>query len=116
MTRIPRLVYRSIVIVTLASVSLATCRAADGPQRTVTLDLGKDIIPAVEGHSDELCAVAYSPDGKTLATAGRDLAIRVWKADTRECKLVLKGHAKGELVDRTEWDWTPLSQIGRAHV
>ena len=36
----------------------------------------------LEGHTDKLWDVAYSPDGKWLATAGSDNTARVWDAET----------------------------------
>jgi len=38
-------------------------------------------------------AVAISPDGKTLATAGSDKIIRLWNPDTLKQRLPLEGHA-----------------------
>src|SRR5207253_9679337 len=30
------------------------------------------------GHGDVVSAVAYAPDGKTIATVGKDKSLRVW--------------------------------------
>jgi len=37
-------------------------------------------------------SVAFSPDGKTLATAGLDKVIRLWDVETRKALRELKGH------------------------
>jgi WD40 repeat protein len=41
---------------------------------------------------DGRSCVAYSPDGKRLATAGKDHTIKVWDPDTGREVLTLKGH------------------------
>ncbi|KAJ6499451.1 WD40-repeat-containing domain protein [Mycena sanguinolenta] len=38
--------------------------------------------PAVEGHTDEVLALALSGDGKYLASAGKDRRLGVWDAET----------------------------------
>jgi WD40 repeat protein/tRNA A-37 threonylcarbamoyl transferase component Bud32 len=43
-------------------------------------------------HWDGTGAVAFSPDGKTLATTGKDNLIRLWDPETGQEKGVLKGH------------------------
>ena len=51
-----------------------------------------------EGHDGPVWAMAFSPDGKLLATAGEDRVIRVWAVDTAAkevfgmCRYVLEGH------------------------
>ncbi|WP_422928005.1 WD40 repeat domain-containing serine/threonine protein kinase [Singulisphaera sp. PoT] len=44
------------------------------------------------GHTGEVWDAAISPDGKTLATAGFDLTVRVWDVATARLKQTLEGH------------------------
>jgi WD domain, G-beta repeat len=46
----------------------------------------------LRGHTDEVFAAAFHPDGKRLATAGRDRAVWLW--DLARCEEVarLQGH------------------------
>ena len=72
------------------------------PEGTVT-----DIPAEVEGvpsdrykmtlwrHTDGVLAVAFSPDGRTLASGSYDHGIRLWDAKTGEYKMKLRGHTDG---------------------
>ena len=43
----------------------------------------------------QFMSVAYSPDGKSLASGSYDNTVRVWEAATGKLLLTLEGHADG---------------------
>ena len=45
-----------------------------------------------KGHTAELSSVAFSPDGKQLATASFDRTVRLWEATTGKPVRTLAGH------------------------
>ncbi len=44
------------------------------------------------GHTGKVNAVAFSPDGKTLASSGDDRTVKLWDTQTGELKRTLIGH------------------------
>ncbi len=63
---------------------LATASARDGVQLWAA-DTGRRVAHRPQaGHTDEVTALAYSPDGRLLATASTDETIRLWDGDGGE--------------------------------
>jgi WD40 repeat protein len=50
---------------------------------------------AMEAHTGEVSAIAFSSDGKLLATGGADTLVKVWDVATRKELRTLRGHTSG---------------------
>jgi WD40 repeat protein/DNA-binding SARP family transcriptional activator len=46
------------------------------------------------GHTDQVLAVAYSPDGTLLVTAGSDTTTKIWDVATGKELIALRGHSQ----------------------
>ncbi|MHB1558308.1 MAG: WD40 repeat domain-containing serine/threonine protein kinase [Isosphaeraceae bacterium] len=65
------------------------------------------------GHDGPVLAVAFSPDGRIVATAGQDATIRLWNARTGEPRSVLRGHAERAACLAFHSDGYALASGGR---
>ena len=50
-------------------------------------------LQTLEGHSNSLHSVAYSPDGTKIISGSGDKTIKIWDANTGECLQTFKGHS-----------------------
>lgn len=49
-------------------------------------------VALLSGHQGDVLGIAYAPNGKTLASAGRDETVRLWNPKTGENLATLTGH------------------------
>src|SRR6266480_3269294 len=61
----------------------------------------------LEGHSGEIRQIAWSPDGRILASGSNDNTIRLWDAQTGQALQTLSGHSETVLSIA----WSPDGRI-----
>ncbi|MEP6669453.1 MAG: TIR domain-containing protein [Chthoniobacter sp.] len=57
------------------------------------LPQGVKLVRTLRGHTGFIGRIAWSPDGRLLASPSQDNTIRLWDAATGECLRTLNGHA-----------------------
>ncbi len=100
------------------------CR--DGGGKHVVLWDGRTFRPVIhlQGHTDEINAIAFDRNGRRFVSASSDRTVRLWDPGTGECLRVFEGHTDvvyaaafhpdGKRIasagrDRAVWLWDPAS-------
>ena len=92
----------------------ATFVAADLDQGTVSIrdaHTGKKLT-TLPGHSAEVLAVGYSPDGRFIAAGSADGIVRLWRASSRKLVHVIRAHRGAVFATRFSADGTRLATLG----
>ncbi len=56
------------------------------------------VLDELTGHTDDIRALAFSPDGRELATSSRDGTVRIWSIGEASARLADVVHASGRTV------------------
>ena len=73
------------------TVSVDKTRSVDKTTQIQDASSGERV-KTLEGHTDYVLSVCYSPNGKYIASGGVDENIRIWDASSGECVKTFEGH------------------------
>ncbi|MCP4424322.1 MAG: hypothetical protein GY803_07525 [Chloroflexi bacterium] len=68
---------------------------------------GLNLLHTLTGHRGVITRVAWSPDGRKIASPARDSAIRIWDAGTGKLLQTLDGQTGGHAVWYSSLAWSP---------
>ena len=86
---------KKILLITILATLFASCgKTTAQNEKVVSADPTKfTCLKTLEGHSDGVASVAYSPDGTKIISGSDDYTIKIWDANTGQCLKTLEGHS-----------------------
>lgn len=86
-----------------------------GEKSRDNLPPGVKLVRTLRGHTGFVGRIAWSPDGRILASPSDDATIRLWDIETGDCLRTLEGHQAGVWTAAFDPNGRTLASGGRDH-
>lgn len=83
------------VLLLIAVVTVFLLARVQSEKPSIAFNAAARLKRTLMGHTDSVYAVAFSPDGKTLASGSNDRTVKLWDIDSSELRGTLVGHTDG---------------------
>ena len=68
-----------------------------------------NVLLSLQGHTRSVYSVAFSPDGKILASGSGDQTVRLWEVSSGQCFTILQGHTDSSPLSGLQSRWKTLA-------